>query len=76
MNTDIYDEVITVKTEQAYSAARAVANSEGVLIGISSGAALFAATEIAKKDENKNKTIVVLLPDSGERYLSTTMFNA
>ena len=76
LNTDIYDEIITVKTEEAYSAARAVANSEGVLIGISSGAALFAATEIAKKEENKDKTIVVLLPDSGERYLSTELFNA
>ncbi len=75
LNTDIYDEVITVKTEEAFSAARTVAHSEGVLIGISSGAALFAATEIAKKDENKGKTIVVLLPDSGERYLSTAMFN-
>lgn len=75
LNTDIYDEVITVNTEEAFSAARTVAHSEGVLIGISSGAAVFAATQIAKKEENKNKTIVVLLPDSGERYLSTDMFN-
>ena len=75
LNTDIYDEIITVKTDEAFSAARTVAHSEGVLIGISSGAAVFAATQIAKREENRNKTIVVLLPDSGERYLSTAMFN-
>lgn len=74
LNTKIYDEVITVETEQAYSAARELAKNEGVLAGISSGAALYAAIEIAKRPQNAGKTIVVILPDSGERYLSTPLF--
>ncbi len=74
LDTEIYDEIITVTTEQAYAAARLTVKTEGILIGISSGAALHAATEIAKKPENAGKKIVVLLPDGGERYLSTPMF--
>ena len=74
LDTDIYDEIITVKTEQAYKAGRALAKTEGILAGISSGAALYAATELAKREENKGKNIVVLLPDTGDRYLSTDMF--
>ena len=72
--TDIYDEVITVSTEEAFEAAKNLAKSEGVLVGISSGAALFAATEIALRPENENKRIVVLLADTGDRYLSTPLF--
>ena len=71
---DIYDEIVTVTEEDAYTCARAVGRLEGVLIGISSGAALWAALQEAKKDENAGKTIVVMLPDSGERYLSTDLF--
>ena len=74
LDTDIYDEIVTVTTEQAYAAARLTVKAEGILIGISSGAALHAATEIAKRPENAGKKIVVLLPDGGERYLSTPMF--
>ena len=74
MNTDIYDEIITVKTNEAYNAAKMLVKTEGVLVGISSGAALYAATELSKREENKGKNIVVLLPDTGERYLSTPMF--
>jgi len=74
LDTGIYDEIITVTTEQAYAAARLTVKTEGILIGISSGAALHAATEIAKRPENADKKIVVLLPDGGERYLSTPMF--
>lgn len=74
LNTEVYDEVVTVTDEQAYSVGRALAKYEGVLCGISSGAALYAATEIAKRPENKGKTVVVLLTDTGERYLSTPMF--
>jgi cysteine synthase A len=74
LNTEIYDEIICVTTEQAYTASRLLARKEGLLVGISSGAALYAATEIAKREENKGKNIVVLLPDTGERYLSTPMF--
>ena len=74
LNTDIYDEIVCVTTEQAYAASRLLARKEGLLVGISSGAALYAATEIAKREENKGKNIVVLLPDTGERYLSTPMF--
>ena len=74
LNTAIYDEIITVTTGQAYAAARNLGRREGVLVGISSGAALHAATELAKKEENRDKTIVVLLPDTGDRYLSTPMF--
>ncbi len=75
LNTGIYDEIFTVSNESAFDTARAVAKSEGLLIGISSGAALFAATEIARRPENAGKTIVVILPDTGERYLSTTLFS-
>lgn len=75
LNTSIYDEIITVKNEEAYESGKESARSEGLLVGISSGAALFAAVELAKREENKNKNIVVLFPDTGERYLSTPMFN-
>ncbi|HHW47776.1 MAG TPA: cysteine synthase A [Clostridiaceae bacterium] len=71
LNTSVYDEVIAVKSEDAYKAGRAVAKREGLLVGISSGAALWAATEVAKRPENEGKMIVVILPDTGERYLST-----
>ena len=71
----VIDEIIAVKTEDAYTQGKALARLEGVLVGISSGAALFAAKELALRPENKGKTIVVLLPDSGERYLSTPMFD-
>lgn len=74
LNTAIYDEIITVENEEAFATGRALARTEGVLAGISSGAALFAATELAKRPENKGKTIVALLPDTGDRYLSTTLF--
>ncbi len=74
LDTGIYDEIITVSEEQAYSAARAIAKYEGILVGISSGAAAFAAMKLAKITENKGKRIVVLLPDTGERYLSTDLF--
>lgn len=75
LNTSIIDEIIDVTTEQAYNAARTAAQSEGLLIGISSGAALFAASVIANRPENRDKNIVVLLPDTGERYLSTDLFD-
>ncbi len=74
LNTDIYDEVIAVKNEDAYETGRKIVRNEGVLVGISSGAAVWAAIELAKRPENKGKTIVALLPDTGERYLSTPMF--
>lgn len=74
LDTDIYDEIITVTTEQAYAAARLTVKTQGILIGISSGAALHAAAELAKRSENSGKRIVVLLPDGGERYLSTSLF--
>lgn len=74
LNTSIYDEIITVTNEDAFSTGREIAKTEGVLVGISSGAALWAATQVAKRPENEGKTIVVLLPDTGERYLSTVMF--
>ncbi len=75
LNTAVYDEIIPVSNEDAFSTARLVGRKEGVLVGISSGAAVFAATELAKREENKGKTIVVLLPDTGDRYLSTPLFN-
>ena len=74
LDTDVYDEVITVTEEDAYATGRKLATEEGYLVGISSGAALWAATQAAKRPENKGKTIVVLLPDTGDRYLSTPMF--
>lgn len=74
LNTAVYDEIITVKNEDAYATGKAIAREEGMLVGISSGAAVLAATELARRPENKDKTIVVLLPDTGERYLSTPMF--
>lgn len=75
LNTKVYDEVITVENEDAFTEGRAFAVSEGILVGISSGAALKAASVLAARPENKGKTIVVLLPDSGDRYLSTPLFN-
>lgn len=74
LDTSVYDEVFTVTNEQAYETGRLIAHNEGMLVGISSGAATYAAIQIAKRPENKGKTIVVLLPDIGERYLSTPMF--
>lgn len=74
LNTQVIDQIIQVKHEDAFAAARKLAKTEGLLAGISSGAALHAATELAKKAENKGKNIVVLLPDTGERYLSTPLF--
>ncbi len=73
-NKDIVDEIITISTDNAFSASRTLAQTEGILAGISSGAALYAATQVAKRPENKGKRIVVLLPDTGERYLSTKLF--
>ncbi|MCF0223053.1 MAG: cysteine synthase A [Fibrobacter sp.] len=74
LNLDIVDEVIPVENEAAYECGREIGRSEGVLVGISAGAALWAAKEVAKRSENKGKNIVVLLPDTGDRYLSTAMF--
>ncbi len=75
LNTSVYDEIITIENEDAFAEGRSFAVSEGILVGISSGAALKAAVLLAKRPENKGKTIVVLLPDSGDRYLSTPLFN-
>ena len=75
LNTEIYDEIITITNDEAFKYGKKFSQVEGVLIGISSGAALAAATKIAQRSENKDKTIVVLLPDTGERYLSTPLFN-
>ena len=74
LNTDIYDEIIRVENDDAFAKGKEIARTEGMLVGISSGAAVWAATELAKRPENKGKTIVALLPDTGERYLSTPMF--
>ena len=74
LNTKIYDEIITVENEDAFATGRKIARKEGALVGISSGAATWAGIQLAKRPENKGKTIVVLLPDTGERYLSTPMF--
>lgn len=74
LNTKIYDEIIRVKNEDAFATGKYLSKSEGLLVGISSGAALWAATELAKRPENKGKNIVVILPDTGERYLSTPLF--
>lgn len=75
LNTSVYDEVIQVASEDAFENGRILAQKEGILVGISSGAALYAAKELSKRPENKGKTIVVMLPDTGERYLSTAMFS-
>lgn len=74
LNTSIYDEIIKVQNEDAFKTGREISRTEGLLVGISSGAAIFAAAELAKRPENKGKNIVVLLPDTGERYLSTALF--
>ena len=74
LNTKVYDEIIAVENEDAFEAGREIGKKEGVLVGISSGAALWAAKELAKRPENKGKTIVALLPDTGDRYLSTALF--
>lgn len=76
LNTEIYDEILTIGSEEAFSSARQIAQKEGVLVGISSGAAFAAAVKLAKRPENEGKTIVVLLPDSGDRYYSTPLFTA
>lgn len=76
LNTNIYDEIIPIENEDAFAEGRAFAISEGILAGISSGAALKAAKILAGRPENKGKNIIVLLPDSGDRYLSTALFNA
>ena len=75
LNTDIYDEVIAVPNEAAFETGNRIAKTEGVLVGISSGAAVWAATQLAKREENKGKNIVVILPDTGDRYLSTPLFS-
>ena len=75
LDTKIYNEIITVKNDDAFEAGREIAKSDGVLVGISSGAALWAATQVAKRPESKGKNIVVILPDTGERYLSTALFS-
>jgi cysteine synthase A len=74
LNTSIYEEIIKVKNEDAFEVGRELAKTEGLLVGISSGAAVWAATELAKRPENAAKNIVVILPDTGERYLSTSLF--
>ena len=74
LNTNVYDEIITVENEAAFEAGREIGRKEGVLVGISSGAALWAAEQLAKRPENKGKTIVALLPDTGDRYLSIPLF--
>ena len=74
LDTAVYDEIIPVSNEDAFAAGRLVGRKEGVLVGISSGAALHAAIELAKRPENAGKTIVALLPDTGDRYLSTPLF--
>lgn len=74
MDMDILDEIITVENQDAFNTSREIAKSDGILVGISSGAALFAAKKLAEREENKGKNIVVLLPDTGERYLSTELF--
>ena len=75
LDTEVYDEVIAVADEDAFAAGRELAAKEGLLVGISSGAAVAAAAELARRPENEGKTIVVILPDTGERYLTTAMFD-
>ena len=74
LDTTVYDEIIPVENEEAFATGKEVGRKEGVLVGISSGAAVFAAIQVAKRPENEGKTIVVLLPDTGDRYLSTPLF--
>jgi cysteine synthase A len=74
LDTKLYNEVVAVKDEDAFAAGREIAKAEGILVGISSGAALWAAAHVASRPANKGKTIVAILPDTGERYLSTAMF--
>ena len=74
LNTSVYDEVFPVSNEDAFATGKAISREDGILVGISSGAAVFAATQLAKRPENEGKVIVALLPDTGERYLSTPMF--
>ena len=74
LDTRVYDEIIAVENEDAFATGREIGHAEGVLVGISSGAAVWAAIELAKRPENKGKNIVVLLPDTGDRYLSTPLF--
>ena len=74
LDTTVYDEIVTVENEDAFATGRLLGHKEGVLVGISSGAALWTAIELAKRPENEGKTIVVLLPDTGDRYLSTALF--
>ena len=74
LNTDIYNEVIAVENDDAFETARYLAKTEGILAGISSGAALYGAITLAKRPENEGKTLVTLLPDTGDRYFSTTLF--
>ena len=74
LNTQIYDEVVTAENEEAFRMGKEIARTEGILVGISSGAAMSAALKVAKRPENRGKTIVVLLPDSGDRYYSTPLF--
>ena len=75
LNTDVYDEVIAVSNDDSFETSKLIAKKEGILVGISAGAAYYAALELAKRPENKGKTIVALLPDSGDRYYSTPLFN-
>lgn len=75
LDTKVYDEIFAVENDDAFATGKAIARAEGVLVGISSGAAVYAATELAKRPENKGKIIVALLPDTGDRYLSTPMFS-
>ena len=74
LNTAVYDEIIAVENEDAFAIGREVARTDGILVGISSGAALYAATQLAQRPENRGKVIVALLPDTGDRYLSTPLF--
>ena len=74
LNTKVYDEIIAVSDDDAFAVGKLIGKSEGILVGISSGAAAYAAIQLAKRPENEGKTIVVLLPDTGDRYLSTALF--
>ncbi len=74
MNTEVYDEIVTVNNTDCFAMSREIAQKEGILVGISSGAAVWAAVSLAKRPENKGKTIVAILPDSGDRYYSTPLF--